>query len=273
MKIAIEQLADQLETETPAQHFWLLFKVGSHEHMRAMQRGLIYMNSVAYFAKIESEINSSLRGDPDEPLLVRIHGGSHENLYHQIILEFKNEERIKSFDISEHTKLTLTVPTPENVVIFSCSALSDDVNGLIYGECDGKVSLDKRFLGFGSHVLIIRNATEFSNRVSSAIKKTPNLYSSKYFQGGFGRVKYVDRTGGIETLGLFRKSHNYEWQQEFRFILGARNEALNKQGALELQIGDISDITELIALESLLSSPLKVTRRHIPAKASRSKTE
>jgi len=148
-------------------------------------------------------------------------------------------------------------------MIFCFSALADDETGRIPGESNGELWLDKRLLLFGSHILTIRNAPIFSARITDAISKTPYLYNSKYFQGGYGLVEYVDLEGFSGNIGLFRKGKEYSWQREFRFCLGVRNEALNPDGAFELHIGDISDITDLLPLEPFLQKPLTIKSRMV----------
>ena len=251
----------ELETEIPDQNVWLLFKVGSYEYMAAMQRGLLYMNSVTYFARFEEEEPDGLRGDPEEPLLARIRCGAQGKKYYQLILRIGKGEGAKTFDVSENATLTAVVPSPDNVMMFCFSALADDDSGKIPGEDNGEIRLDARLLEFGTHIVIIKDSWALSHRINKTIQQHPNLYGSKYFQGGFGRVKYIDTTGGPQTLGLFRKARKFEWQQEFRFILGAHPQVLNSSGALELEIGDISDITQLIPLEPFLRTPMSLTRR------------
>jgi hypothetical protein len=251
------------EPHAPNRNFWLLFKVGSLEHLTAMQHGLLYMNSLTYFAKLENELAGGLRGDPLESILGRIYGGPAGKYFIKFTLRIGGENEAKKFDISNNAVLTFEVPDPSNVMIFCFSALADDETGRIPGESNGELWLDKRFLWFGSHMLLIRNAPAFSARITDAISKNPYLYSSKYYQGGYGLVEYVDLEGFSGNIGLFRKGKEYSWQQEFRFCLGVRNEALNSFGAFELQIGDISDITELLPLESILQKPFKIERRMV----------
>jgi len=219
------------------------------------------MNSLAYFAKLENESEEGLRSDPLELVLGRIYGGPSGKYFNKIILTIGNGREAKKFDVSNNAVLTVGIPDPSNVMIFCFSALADDETGRIPGESNGELRLDKRLLGFGSHMLLIRNNPALSARITNAISKNPCLYSSKYFQGGYGLVEYVDleRTSG--NIGLFRKDKKYSWQHEFRFCLGVRNEALNPVGAFGLQIGDISDITELLSLESILQKPFTINRR------------
>jgi len=112
-------------------------------------------------------------------------------------------------------------------------------------------------------MLLIRNAPAFSARITDAISKTPYLYSSKYFQGGYGLVEYVELERFSGNMGLFRKGKEYSWQREFRFCFGVRSEALNPVGAFEFQIGDISDITVIRPLESILQKPFTIKRRMV----------
>ncbi len=247
----------------PNRNIWLLFKVGSLEHLTAMQHGLLYMNSLAYFAKLENELRGGLRGDPLEPILGRIHGGPAGKYFHKFTLGIGDGNEPKEFDVSNNAFLTIEIPDASNVMIFCFSALADDETGRIPGESNGELWLDKRLLWFGSHMLLIRNASALSACITDAISKNPYIYGSKYFQGGYGLVEYLDLEGFSGNIGLFRKGKEYSWQHEFRFCFGVRNEALNPFGAFEFQIGDISDITELLPLESILQKPFKITRRMV----------
>jgi hypothetical protein len=240
--------------------FWLLFKVGSLERITALRKGLLYMNSTCYFAGIENEGAADLRGDPDEPVIARLRGGKFGSLHYTVKLHVGEGDDRKEFDVTRSGELNVQVPCPDNVMVFCLSALADDGTGRIPGERNGEFLLDPRFTQFGTHVLLIRSAPEFSARISEAIARTPHLYSSKYLQGGFGLVEYVDFPDRSGTYGLFRKAERFSWQREFRLILGARAEALNSKGALELRVGDLTDITDLVPVTAFIERPLKITR-------------
>ena len=199
----------------------MLFKVGSLERLTAMQHGLLYMNSLAYFAKLENELAGGLRGDPLEPILGQIYGGPAGKYFHKFTLRIGDGNEAKEFDVSNNAVLTVEVPDPANVMIFCFSSFADDETGRIPGESNGKLWMDKRLLGFGSHMLLIRNAPALSTRITNAISKNPHIYSSKYFQGGYGLIEYVDLERFSGNIGLFRKGEEYSWQHEFRFMLPA----------------------------------------------------
>jgi|GEM_PF-569141 len=246
---------------TPDRDAVLLFKVGSFEHLTAMRHGLLYMNSLSYFSKLENEASESLRGDPLESVIGRIHGGpASERSY---IFELRTHDG-KILDISENAVLTVEVPDPTNVMIFCFSAITfDEVSNVPIHQSDIEITLDKRLTEFGSHALIIGNPQAFSARLNTAIKENPHIYGSKYFQGGYGLVEYMSLEGTSGNIGLFRKDERYSWQKEFRLCFGVKNEGLNSVGAFEFLVGDLSDITTLTPLEPLIKEPIKIKRRFV----------
>lgn len=256
-----KDLMSMCEPYVPKREMWLLFKIGSHEHISALQRGLLYMNSLSYFSGLGGESNDALRADPTESLLARMEGGPDGERIYKFTIRMPSADGDKTVDISNNASLTIEVPNPKNVMIFCLCALADGEDGKIPGEADGELWLDQRLLEFGTHLLLIRNAKEFSARISAAIEANPHLYSSKYFQGGYGLVEYVDLRKRALNIGLFRKDRKYAWQREFRVVLGARNAGLNAHGALELRVGELSDITQLMELDQFLKRPLKIGRR------------
>lgn len=46
----------------PNKQCWMLFKVANLDRLQALQGGLLYMNSVDYFAKLEGEAGAALEG-------------------------------------------------------------------------------------------------------------------------------------------------------------------------------------------------------------------
>jgi hypothetical protein len=126
---------------------------------------------------------------------------------------------------------------------------------------NGSLKFSERFREFGTHVLRITNPSEFFRRFSQVIAAHPYLYGSPFFEGGYGQVDYVDFTHYNGPIGLFRKPVEYAWQREYRLCLGAEAEALNDRGGLELNIGDLSDITQIIPVESFTTHPVTIIPR------------
>ena len=176
------------EPYMPNRNIWLLFKVGSIEHITAMQQGLLYMNSLEYFTNLENENSEVLRGDSSENVLAQVYGGKAGKYYIKFMLNVGEGNERKSFDISENTTLSVKLANPSNVMVFCFSALADDQSRRIPVEKNGEWRIDKRFLEFGTHVLLIKNAKEFSSRISRAITDNPNLYNSNNPQGRVPRA-------------------------------------------------------------------------------------
>ena len=110
-------------------------------------------------------------------------------------------------------------------------------------------------------MLLITNAPEFGRRLSRAIARTSGLFRSDYFHGGYGLVEYKNLATYSGAKGLFVKDTRYSWQNEFRIVLGAEDHLLNQHGGLELQIGSIKDISQVISIQAILDTPISITRR------------
>ncbi|TKB47365.1 hypothetical protein FCL40_16060 [Ferrimonas sediminicola] len=223
-----------------------------------MQKGLLYMNSLEYFSTLEDEENIALRVDEKEKIFGILRAGSNDKFFSTISLRVGDGKEI---DLGSDAILTADFPRPKNTMIFCMGALSDDENGRMPGEVDDKVHFDPRFLEFGSHILIITEPREFGERISVAISNNKNLFGSKLFNSGCGLVKYEQLEKYSGPIGLFIKDEKYSWQLEYRVAFGAEDNCLNTGGALEFNIGDISDISHIMPIQALLDEPLSIKRR------------
>lgn len=257
MKITGTATAPALSDRRPEQNCLLLFRAGPLPRITDFQKGKMYMNSVQFFSQMEGEQATGLRSDALEKTQLKLKSSNSQESASYFTIEINGEEIHPGDGALLHTD----IPNPSNIFIFSMAALADGPDGKIPGEKNGIVELSKRFSEFGDHAIIIRKQREFSKRLSSAIESNPYLFKSPVLEGGHGLVEYTDTKTHSGILGLFRKDLQYSWQREYRFCLGAHDEALNSRGALELNIGDISDISEIIPIENFLSSPITIKRR------------
>jgi len=242
----------------PNKQCWMLFKVANLDRLLALQRGLLYMNSVDYFAKLEGEAGAALRRDELENVYLKLNSGIRNGVVSELALQVEGQDEIV---LSPETVLTLNLPRPETVMVYCLGSISPAPDGQIPGVQNGSLQFSERFREFGTHVLRITNLSEFFRRLSQVIAAHPHLYSSPFFEGGYGQVDYVDFTHYSGPIGLFRKPVKYAWQREYRLCLGAEAEALNDRGALELNIGDLSDITQIIPVESFTTHPVTIIPR------------
>lgn len=241
----------------PNRQCWILFKVAPLNRIIDLQKGLLYMNSVDFFSNIEDEQHVALRRDDIEKTYAVFKSCRKGNIVHELAFKTSSGEVI----LDEGVEMTLDLPTPENIMLYCFGSLADGLDHLIPGEIHGEVWLDEKFKDFGDHVLLITSPSEFSKRLNTAIQLHNHLYSSDFFEGGYGQVDYLDMSDHVGQIGMFRKDLKYAWQREFRICFGAKKEALNDKGALELRIGDISDISQIIPIEQFLSHPFQLKRR------------
>ena len=108
---------------------------------------------------------------------------------------------------------------------------------------------------FGDSVLIIKNADEFFNRVKDALLANNIGYSRDFVSYyGFNNVDHLKQIQKDNLRIAFWKRQKYEYQQEYRLV--AHTEV---DDYLCVEIGDISDITEIMKTKQLLNTYLEVT--------------
>lgn len=251
-------MPDLLKNHTPSQKYWVLFKISSKKRIQQMRDGLIYMNSLSFFSNMEGTDYQALRKDSFEDLFLKITTDKYRKQFFEINYDKSHKKNNLKIPVD---MISISVPDAKNTMIFSMSTISEDKNGMIPGEKDGVLRLDERMLLFGTHILLITNAPEFSLRINNAMYKSPHIYGLQYFPKNYGMVDYrnFDKESGY--IGIFRKDKKYAWQREFRFCFGVKDKGLNKKGAFELNIGDISDISTVIPLKNILDEPFKIKRK------------
>jgi hypothetical protein len=254
--------SDVFPDRSPNCQCWLLFRAGSLSRLKQFQKGKMYMNSVNYFSGLKGEEATALRKDVLEKNYLTVHS----QLDGKQVGEFFVEVDGKEVSLGSEAMFHVDLPKPSNIFIFCMAALADGLDGLIPGEHAGQVTLSNRFTEFGDHVLKVNNHGEFSKRLSAAILAHPYLYSSPFFEGGYGQVDYVDMSNHSGIVGLFRKDIEYAWQREYRFCIGCTSGALNADGALELEIGDLSDITSIVPVKQFASQAITLRRGQLEIK-------
>lgn len=247
---------DALTDRTPNRQCWLLFRAGSRSRLEEFQKGKMYMNSVDFFATMKGEETTALRKDVLEKNYLKFNGRQDGVQVGELFVEIDGVETSLGPDAVMHVDL----PRPSNIFIFCMAALADGLEGIMYGEQQGSVTLSARFAEFGDSVLVVKNNVEFSKRLSAAVTSNPHLFSSPFFEGGFGQVDYVDMNSHVGIVGLFRKDLEYQWQREYRFCIGAESQILNSEGALELDLGDLTDITSIVPVEQYASQTITLKR-------------
>lgn len=213
-----------------------LIKFGKEKHIKDFQKGLMYINPISFYEKIEN--NNSI-GDKDEGL-------SYYLQPEEITLTIDNHV-IDSNDIAR--PIQLRINKEGNINIFCMYAIT--FNKLVEHNLD--FILDGRVKNFGDYSLVITNGNKFLERLNNAIENINKTKEKKIgmYGKGFGLVEYVDKETYHGEIGVFRKFRKYEYQYEFRLALEVPNELRGKKGEFRLKIGDISDISKLCRTDEL----------------------
>lgn len=254
----IEDTSSFYDAAPPRNDFWLLFKVASLERLVQIQKGLLYMNSLEYFSRLKGEESLALRADELEKVYGILRAGPNATGYSTLSLKLENGEEL---DLGPDAIVTAHFPRPRNTMLFCMGALADGQDGVIPGEVGDKIYFDNRFLEFGSHMLLISNPMKFSERINKAINKDRGIFGSKLFHDGYGLVDYKPLAKYSGPIGLYTKDSKYSWQMEFRISFEVEDQCLNQDSAYELNIGALSDISQIIPVQALIDEPLSVKRR------------
>lgn len=191
-----------------------LIKFSQHEHVLQLQNeGLLYMNNLAYFRRIEDE---ELRGDSFDGV-TRVERARNTKVEMKLPdgreITIKEAKWVLGMDFYE----------PERINIFCMYALHA-----------GSFPVDEKNFRFGDYALVLTSGQEFMNRVVSTMK-TQIIKEAK---GDL--VEYVDNQFTRE-LGPLKKFKTFDYQSEWRLVCYD-----GPGGVRKISIGSIRDISVII---------------------------
>ena len=201
--------------------------------------GLLHMNALQYFREHE---DSALRGDRNEGLSASL-------LPEYITLEL-NGQVIEAVD-----KIDLRPAHNDEVNLYCMTMISD--KDIIDAGKDG-LRLSTKFAEFGNKAVFIGGGeiTEFFRRLKRAIKNSPCIHPAEDELVVGRKVTYLDRSDYHARMNIFNKFSEYSWQFEWRLALMQKD----MKGALQVRIGDLSDIAHVIDTNRLINEPIKFSR-------------
>ena len=209
-----------------------LIKFQSRERIESLQKGYLYANTFEYYRKLEEETGDSEIGDKFEAMI------------------HVNEAIINIPDTQESIKLNdaLISTTHSNDYVFCMFTIYPNAESFSFTD-----KQKEKMLSFGDTALIIKDKDEFVKRVTSAAE-------SKGMKAYFNAVNYfnpaVDNLDMIVSLmkGIWNiaywKRDIYQYQQEARFVFMPND----GDDHIELDIGDITDISEIITAKATLNA-------------------
>jgi len=215
------------KTENNDNNVLFFLKFGSEKNMLdLLNNGTIYFNTIDYFQKLEREKE---RGD-----------------------KYEGTTNIKNYHEYDNLTLTLKIPNTEKEIKTKPTKLHlreylTEIKGNIYSLYSLKTpelynlnfKIDQRVKEFGTHFVIIKNPTEFLNRIVSELR---NKGISFRYRG----VNYYAKNKINGKISLFDKVSEYNYQYEFRILL-YRNEIT----PFSIKIGDINNIAEIFEVDAI----------------------
>lgn len=196
----------------------LLFKFGQRAHLEALRRGLLYMNSESFFARLKDD---ELRSD-------KLEGLDEIHQPHAV-------KRLTVSGILGMGPLDLTPFLSGPVGLCRGGAFRNLFCMYLAPIEPGWLNIDPRCEQFGDSFLILTDLREFAERFHAAARRA-GLNSE-------GRcVEYFDAATYSGEVGYFKKSDRFLFQREFRLAVWP-----GKEGHIELDLGDLADITSPVS--------------------------
>lgn len=212
-----------------------LIKFQSADRIASLQRGHLYAKTLKYYRELEKETGDANIGDEFEAML------------------HINEGFIRIPDTGETIELNDVLMTTKDSEDFVFCMFG------IYPSTEQFRFTDEQrreLLSFGDTALVIQDSEQFIQRVVEAAKQ-------RGYEAHFDATQYYDPSvdnGNIIVSLLkgmwniaFWKRNRYAYQQEGRFVFTPGN----GEDHLELDIGDISDISTIVPAAIVLSSSVE----------------
>lgn len=204
-----------------------LLKFGDEKHLKQLQEGKVYLNTMQFFREYEEKESDTVIGDKSE--------GFFE--FYAKSLQFRIPEDKSVITKIPNCTISFAInKIPYNMVCFYT---------IYEGNLDKKISEeDKEKLEiFGDHVLIIDQPNLFFHKLDQELinrgyggERAP----VQYCMDGKNVKQDIESFQANPETALFRKSERYSYQREYRYVLEGKSNA-----PVIVDIGNISDFTTL----------------------------
>lgn len=210
-----------------------LIKFQNATRIESLQNGLIYMNSLEWFRKHESENGDAVVGDLFEAMF-------HVNEGKFILPDTGEQIEIKD---------ELIGTSASNDYAYCMFGINPYNNNFTFTD-EQKDNIKE----FGDTALLILDKDEFFNRIrKAALKEGYEIYSGfiRYYDEKQDSVNLIlSLLSGIHNIAFWKRK-KYFYQQEFRFLVHTKS---NEKDHLELNIGDIHDISKVFNTTEILNA-------------------
>ncbi|MBJ2175545.1 hypothetical protein JBL43_14935 [Aureibaculum sp. A20] len=212
----------------------LFVKFGQKEHIEGLQnKGLLYLNTVDFFKKLESE--QGARGD-------FLEGASEiKNIYEQ-------DESILTINPGGKDEIHLNLTKAQIRQFFNYKGNIFSLFSIFNNKKETQeIEFEKSMKSFGDTALIITNVSEFLKRVKLELDRQKYKFDWRLVD------YYNENERNLKELNIFSKASTFQNQNEFRIYVENVN---NKP--LKIEIGSIKEISYIVESEKL--TKLKIER-------------
>lgn len=239
-----------MEEKTIENAFSMLIKLGSESNLRKLQQGELYMKNLQYYVDLEKSTDDEDVGD-------KYDGQMMLEKVKITMFDYETDKFWGQFDASEISMNLgyLYCPVFCMYILDYRNQIGEELNGdNLKVRYDFTEEQREKLARFGTHALVIKNGDEFVRRVKEGLLSNNIGYTCdfvKYYS--FNNLEQMREIQGDNSRIVFWKRQKYAYQQEYRFIAHT-----HVDDYLSVNIGDISDITELIKTSVLLNTYFEV---------------
>ena len=245
--------AFEMKEKTVKDKWSMLMKFGSEENLKKLQAGQLYMKNLKYYVDLEKATDDEDVGDKYDGQMVlqgvKINVCSVDT--NESVAQFDAPKVSMNFGYLECPVFCMFMFDYRNYVE---EHLEGDVSTVRYQFTEEQL---ERMPNFGDTVLVVNNGDEFVKRVKDGLLKAGYGFTRDYVQYyGINNLEQLKQVQKDNSRIAFWKREKYSYQQEYRFLVyGCVDDHLS------VDIGDISDITDVIKAEQWLNTPFIVKQR------------
>lgn len=228
----------------------MLMKFGFEENLKKLQSGQLYMKNLKYYVNLEKETDDEAIGDKydGQMVLQDVKISMFNANTNEFISQFEAPAASMNLGYLECPVFCMFMFDYRNHVE---EHLEGDNLIVRYQFTEDQLA---KMPTFGDSVLIIKNGNEFINCVKKGLLDAGYGFTRDHVQYyGFNNLEHFKQVQKDNSRIAFWKREKYSYQQEYRLLV---HDFVDDY--LFVEIGDISDITDLLKTEKLLNTYMEI---------------
>lgn len=252
----VKEGARRMADKTVKEGWSMLMKFGSEENLKKLQAGQLYMKNLKYYVDLEKTTDDEAVGDKydGQMVLQDVKISMYTIDTHEFIAQFDASSTSMNLGYLECPVFCMFMFDYRNHVE---EQLNGDTLTVKYQFTEEQL---EKMPNFGDSVLIIKNGDEFVSRVGKGLLDAGYGFTRDHVQySGFNNIEHLKQVQKDNSRIAFWKRDKYAYQQEYRFLV---HDFVDD--SLSVNIGDISDITDLLKIDELLNIYVEITFKTKP---------